>query len=357
MFGIPLALIALIFDWKNVVTLYNSKIGVIQFSVIVLFMGFSTLRLLSGAGELFLRNFAFCLTLSYKAFIGFYMAYIVIYLIESRKNLIAFFILIQTMLIVFSVFIESLYNFLLLFQTPEATAVFDKIFGLRSLGLGVIHNEGIIAMTLLYVFFAEFSGASKYYINILGVFTYLISFSSRLVFVVLPLWQLVKSKKLIICIFISSILAIPFLNLEEGPLSQVFELYTYYAQTGIIGSSSTDLLLDMPKIPDSFSTWIIGDGQYFSETGFYRGTDIGFSRVIFFGGLIGLVFYLLLCCWPLFILLKYIKISNSWMVIFLFYVLIVSNVKGVNMQCWSFVVCLYCFRRSRLSSKPDALSV
>ena len=47
-------------------------------------------------------------------------------------------------------------------------------------------------------------------------------------------------------------------------------------------------------LPTDGKTWIIGDAQYEDERGgYYMHTDVGYLRVLFYGGLIGLFLYLL----------------------------------------------------------------
>lgn len=70
-----------------------------------------------------------------------------------------------------------------------------------------------------------------------------------------------------------------------------FEGFFNYLETGTWETDSTDRLQTMWVYPESFKTWIIGDG-YFEDpsdsTKFYMGTDVGYLRFIFYSGLIGL---------------------------------------------------------------------
>lgn len=80
-----------------------------------------------------------------------------------------------------------------------------------------------------------------------------------------------------------------------------FEGFFSFFEEGEFETSSTNKLETMVVFPESLKTWIIGDG-YFENSrndinylgdstteGFYMGTDIGYLRFIFYGGLILLV--------------------------------------------------------------------
>lgn len=60
-------------------------------------------------------------------------------------------------------------------------------------------------------------------------------------------------------------------------------------------NDSTGALLEMLNIaPTNFKTWIIGDGFYHNNSGgYYMSTDVGYLRILFATGLIGLVVYII----------------------------------------------------------------
>lgn len=85
-----------------------------------------------------------------------------------------------------------------------------------------------------------------------------------------------------------------------------FEGFFSLAEKGEWQTNSTDILENMVVWPDNIKTWIIGDGyinnpldntldtydKYYvgpSYGGYYRGTDIGYLRYIFYFGIIGLL--------------------------------------------------------------------
>ena len=91
-------------------------------------------------------------------------------------------------------------------------------------------------------------------------------------------------------------------NLQFYELTRfAFEGFFSWAETGQWEIDSNEKLKSMIVLPDNIKTWIIGDGYfdnpYFSDPtyigpftgGYYKGTDIGYLRFIFYFGLIGLV--------------------------------------------------------------------
>ena len=89
-----------------------------------------------------------------------------------------------------------------------------------------------------------------------------------------------------------------------------FEGFFNYFENGKFETNSTNMLSEGIIFPDNIKTWIIGDGYmasgsndpYYigpSDYGFYMNTDAGYSRFIFYFGLIGLttfcVFFINVC--------------------------------------------------------------
>lgn len=80
-----------------------------------------------------------------------------------------------------------------------------------------------------------------------------------------------------------------------------FEGFFNWMETGVWTTDSSEKLKTMVVFPESFKTWIIGDGYFenprgdinyvgdSTTEGYYMGTDIGYLRFIFYFGLIGLL--------------------------------------------------------------------
>lgn len=75
-----------------------------------------------------------------------------------------------------------------------------------------------------------------------------------------------------------------------------FEAFFNYANSGEFTTSSTDKLQLMVVWPDNIKTWLIGDGWFDNPNdpgSFYKYTDVGYLRLIFYCGSIGLAIFML----------------------------------------------------------------
>lgn len=107
-----------------------------------------------------------------------------------------------------------------------------------------------------------------------------------------------------------------------------FEAFFNYFEEGTWSTNSTDRLFgDMVVFPDNLKTWIVGDG-YFADPikGFYMHTDIGYLRIIFLCGLIGLMLFLSYFIYMTYVLCKREK-RQVLFFIFLFIIQLVVWVK------------------------------
>lgn len=115
-----------------------------------------------------------------------------------------------------------------------------------------------------------------------------------------------------------------------------FEGFFSIAETGQWETNSNNILLNMIVFPDNFKTWLIGDG-YINNPGwsdpyyvgpiyggYYKGTDIGYLRFIFYFGLIGLstfIFY-------------FFKVARTCAKRFPRYATMFMLVLAINMTVW-----------------------
>lgn len=98
-----------------------------------------------------------------------------------------------------------------------------------------------------------------------------------------------------------------------------FEGFFNYIETGEWETSSTNRLMSMVVWPDNMKTWLIGDGLFDNPygSGFYMHTDVGYLRLIFYCGLIGLFSFIVMLLFIVYRLsVKWPK--ESLMVVFLF---------------------------------------
>lgn len=338
-FGMPLALGLLVFI-KDILATFQSRIYFVQFITIILFGFYCGTRWIFQFDSI-LPDLGFILTLLYKALTGVLIANASFELLKDNYRLIYLYLAIQLLLITTSAYYDNIYAILLMFQTEAAQSVFVHTFGVRSMGFGVLHNEGVAFLALLYSFVLL-----KNKSGILGLcfapFMYASALASRMSLILIVMSQALLSPiKLMLSIVAISSALFFLLNTSSGPLSEVFEIYNNFIESGELHTRSTDAMSAMQAVPDNFLSWIVGDGRIITDDGFYKETDLGFSRIIIFGGIVGLIFYLLISFWPLFL----IDYRNKKFIFYIFlfnlicYYLII-NIKGINIQNWAFITFL-----------------
>ena len=130
-----------------------------------------------------------------------------------------------------------------------------------------------------------------------------------------------------------------------------FEGFFSYAETGEWQTNSNDILKNMVVWPDNLKTWIIGDGYinnpldkslptydpYYvgkAYVGYYKGTDIGYLRYIFYFGVIGLITFSLFFVKVCQVCIQYSK-AFKWMFIL---VLAINFIQWLKVSTDLFVV-------------------
>lgn len=91
----------------------------------------------------------------------------------------------------------------------------------------------------------------------------------------------------------------------QSYINFAFEGFFSMAETGRWETNSNNILINMIVFPDNIKTWLIGDGYIENPNwsdpyyvgpyygGYYKGTDIGYLRFVFYFGLIGLFTFIL----------------------------------------------------------------
>lgn len=102
----------------------------------------------------------------------------------------------------------------------------------------------------------------------------------------------------IISILVVSGVGFLYVFVDENVLMWAFEIFINLHNSGELSSSSLSIMMDMYKFPSDLDTWIFGDGRYVMTNGrYYMDTDIGFCRLLFYGGVpITLAFFYIQYC-------------------------------------------------------------
>ena len=136
---------------------------------------------------------------------------------------------------------------------------------------------------------------------------------------------------LVLSTIIISATSVYFLDLISDDMEQLFnfgfEAFVKYKDTGSFSTSSTDGMMRLYKFPSIWETWLWGDARYEAGKGYYMNTDIGYCRLIFYFGLIGLITYMYFEYYILRKIFPPRKYGNIiWSVLFCF--VLVINGKG-----------------------------
>lgn len=108
-----------------------------------------------------------------------------------------------------------------------------------------------------------------------------------------------------------------------------FEIFINYFEKGSAESASTNQLKNMYIFPENIKTWIIGDGLWMAidGSGYYMHTDVGYLRLIYYFGVIGLLIYFMTEFYLLKITFRNYRFNiHIYGMIFLY--LLILNLKG-----------------------------
>ncbi|WP_228568406.1 hypothetical protein [Campylobacter sputorum] len=133
-----------------------------------------------------------------------------------------------------------------------------------------------------------------------------------------------------------------------------FEIFINYFKTSTFETASTNELKEMFIFPNEIKSWIIGDAYWYNPLKgnfYYMNTDVGYSRLIFYFGLIGLFFYFSLQ----FFLVKAYKhfdVKFKYYIFIIIYLLIL-NLKGFADLFWLNIIFFmaYILNKNNLNKK------
>lgn len=260
-------------------------------------------------------------------------------------------IALQSILTVCMYFFNGFGDFMrsLISMDELSNSVYENTEGTRFLGwgsyffgAGVINGLGLILVVYLYL-----SGQIKAFIcslfyvvillvGILMARTTLIGFVVSLLFLLSWRWNnvfLIKRKIKWILSFgliLSLLLVAVFYLVDTQILFWAFELFFNLIENGEFSTDSTDALQTMYVLPFSIKTYIIGDGLFSLGNSYYMDTDVGFLRLLYYGGIPAVIAYYFYSYW---IVRKTINLGISSLsrrlLCVLFLYTLILNVKGL----------------------------
>jgi hypothetical protein len=264
--------------------------------------------------------------------------------------------------------IGDLFQSLMVRDEIETNAI-SETSGLRMLGFGTyFFGSGLTHGIMLIMMAMELNNKTLsiklnvlyylafVYITVVGLMmsrTTLIGASIGLLLILFSRLKSIKAVfKFIIstaatCVVIMIIVHLLPSNLYKGldDISRFgFEMFINYEEKGSLNTVSTDhMFKDMYVFPTNTKTWLIGDALWADPlgNGYYMHTDIGYCKMIFYFGVIGMLF---------FFLFEYLFIKRVFPTIiygdvpllaFLGYVFII-NAKGLCDILPFIIMCYFC---------------
>lgn len=292
----------------------------------------------NGQGES--RDLFFHIVVSVKVFLNLFFGYVICRVILSRPSSLALWLVFQAVVIVLTMLSNDFYSVMLGFISPRSAEVFQYIYGLRALGFGLFHVDGALTIVLA-LFFSILISDSKLASGVLLVVLLPLSMAVARSAVVAYVIMSVFRKGLLFKVFLAvALLVMVVLSfyVESGPLFEATEIFRNLFQHGELKSQSVNVLSEMYTLPSSMGEYLFGSGQYFSgdedTLRFYKGTDVGYLRILYFSGIGSVLAYILLNSYFLLALIfakgcpGFIKIrlfALALMVIFL-----IINFKGLQ---------------------------
>ena len=185
-----------------------------------------------------------------------------------------------------------------------------------------------------------------------------------------PIMLLIKNWKLIVVIpllyFLSVSALSRFTDVDkyERMGKWAFEAFTSLEDSGEVNTSSTNRMKEMyATLPNDIISWTIGDAKFSEDDGsYYKHTDIGYNRHLFYWGILGLLCYLVILMIIYRITAKNFQspiISNFLLCLFLFELFL--NFKGIIVLSyyWSaiFVCSVVEKQRRELFIKNDSSTI
>lgn len=178
-----------------------------------------------------------------------------------------------------------------------------------------------------------------------------------------PLW-----KWMVFFILASSVILMALYNFDANFRENfrfAFEGFFSLVEKGRWEVHSNDILVTMYRFPESFRTWIIGDGYFFNTnldpyyTGveykeYYMATDVGYLRFIYYSGLIGLgAFALFMCKAASFCMKKYERYKVLFFLLLILQFLIWAKVASDIYSVFALFIAMYSVSKTEMSIDGD----
>lgn len=311
---------------------------------------------------------------------------------ETIMNLIVIAVLVQVILALLSFLFPSVNNFLLGLQSInelEASKIEQTMtirlmgFGSTFFGAGLINGFTLIIIAVLIkkpntsygrILFLSFAFLAIFSLGMMMARTTIIGFILAITYLLMPTLyfkiKILKNKRRFFfnlifipafAILLLSAFAPKVVDSLATAASFGFEMFINYYQRGNVSTQSTDVLQSMYIFPDNAKTYIVGDGHFYVQpgneaSGYYMGTDVGYLRLIYYFGILGMICYFLIqfaaVQMAIFINRPAKELKHFLLLVFLFCLIV--NFKGLADMF--FLVVLFCHPFSENTLREYSIS-
>ena len=301
--NIPLAVIILLLNYKVILKFHAlNKTKILKYYFILTYLVVLGLILASGT-----RDLVFYLTIILKILFGFYTGVLAAKI--SFKSPVSFYmwLIFQSLFVVMAAFSTSFFDFLAQLIPSSSFETMSGLYGKRSLGFGIFHSEGAVLLALLSMFPLAYNlkGNRLLKNRAATIFTFLCSLLlGRTALVPAFLFFLFRNiKGLLLAVIFSVIVGYISVNVtsENVLVYEATELFRNLINDNSLNTKSTNANLRMFVLPGDFSGFLHGYGKFFQANGsFYEGTDLGWIRLLLFGGVFVVIPFILanIFWWP-----------------------------------------------------------
>lgn len=267
-------------------------------------------------------------------------------------------------LIALLLFLSPTLNSIAVYLQPVSENAAELFSGLRLIGIGafrffeggIFNALALICIVFLYlkkVFSVKKAFGYFSLILFLGMFiarTTMLGLVAFL-FVLSPSFsnfkRLWKLGILLLMGVVGIFLVLNILLQDSEVMKFAFELILNIIDKGEFATKSTNGLLTMYIFPDSWKTWLIGDGMWMQNGYYYMSTDVGYCRLLFLWGIIGtLIFFSFTFSLSRKSMFNQSKLNKN-LVKILFLFLLIINVKGFSDFTFLYFPVLFYLQREK----------
>lgn len=275
--------------------------------------------------------------LAFSFILMFFAAYFVLELAKLLKISVTERVILE--IVVYAVAIQSIVSFIMFFSPSFQGLVFTYLnfsdlalskmqasalserriigFGRSFFGAGIYSGLALILLSYLLHRYAKNTKQLTWYvflfllifsIGMMMARTTLVGAALGLLYLFFPSWKNLQMKvskstvkTILLFVFVPLVslallvlLSPDFISKINNLLQFGFELFINIFEGKGAQTSSTDVLMTMFVWPDNLKTWMIGDGLWDLDGGmeYYMSTDVGYSRMLFYFGALGMLSFL-----------------------------------------------------------------